>query len=105
MIDSSVVSKNKVVIQKKGNIVSNMDGETVMLSIDKGNYYNLGVLGGEIWSLIEEPMKIDDLIVKLMSEYEVQQLDCEEEVLSFISDLYEEDLILLLDGMQEIINQ
>ena len=105
MIDSSVVSKNKVVIQKKGNIVSNMDGETVMLSIDKGNYYNLGVLGGEIWSLIEEPMKIDDLIVKLMSEYEVQQLDCEEEVLSFIRDLYEEDLILLLDGMQEIINQ
>ncbi|MGE6376891.1 lasso peptide biosynthesis PqqD family chaperone [Peribacillus muralis] len=95
MIDSSVVSKNNVITQKKGNIVSDMDGETVMLSIEKGNYYNLGILGGVIWSLIEEPIKIDDLIGKLMSEYEVQQQECEEEVLSFIYALYNEDLILL----------
>ncbi|MFJ7756090.1 lasso peptide biosynthesis PqqD family chaperone [Peribacillus muralis] len=95
MIDSSIVSKNNVITQKKGNIVSDMDGETVMLSIEKGNYYNLGILGGVIWSLIEEPIKVDDLIGKLMSEYEVQQQECEEEVLSFIYSLYNEDLILI----------
>ncbi|MCK1993394.1 lasso peptide biosynthesis PqqD family chaperone [Peribacillus muralis] len=99
MIESAVFSKNKVITQKKGNIVSNMDGEIVMLSIDKGNYYNLGVLGGDIWSLIEEPIRIGDLINKLMCEYDVQQQECEEEVISFISDLYAEGLILLLDDM------
>ncbi|MDM5222772.1 lasso peptide biosynthesis PqqD family chaperone [Peribacillus sp. NJ11] len=95
MINASVLSKNKIITQNPGNIVSDMDGETVMLSIEKGNYYNLGVLGGEIWSLLEEPIKISDLIGKLMSQYEVSHQECEEEVLSFLSDLYDEELIIL----------
>jgi len=32
----------------EGNIVSNMDGEKVMLSIKNGKYYNLGEIGGFI---------------------------------------------------------
>ncbi|WP_458352143.1 lasso peptide biosynthesis PqqD family chaperone [Peribacillus frigoritolerans] len=95
MINASVLSKNNVITQNQGNIVSNMDGELVMLSIEKGNYYNLGVLGGEIWSLIEKPIKISDLLDKLISQYDVSQQECEEEVLSFLSDLYNEGLIIL----------
>ncbi|MCK1982997.1 MULTISPECIES: lasso peptide biosynthesis PqqD family chaperone [Peribacillus] len=95
MINASVLSKNKVITQSQGNIVSDMDGELVMLSIEKGNYYNLGVLGGEIWSLIEKPIIISDLLEKLISQYDVSQQDCEEEVLSFLSDLYNEGLIIL----------
>ncbi|MED3912181.1 lasso peptide biosynthesis PqqD family chaperone [Peribacillus simplex] len=95
MINASVLSKNKLITQNQGNIVSDMDGELVMLSIEKGNYYNLGVLGGEIWSLIERPITISDLIDKLMSQYDVSQQECEEEVLSFLSDLYNEGLIIL----------
>lgn len=95
MINASVLSKNNVITQNQGNIISNMDGELVMLSIEKGNYYNLGVLGGEIWSLIEKPIKISDLLDKLISQYDVSQQECEEEVLSFLSDLYNEGLIIL----------
>ena len=29
-------------VQKEGNVVSDMDGEKVMLSIHNGKYYNLG---------------------------------------------------------------
>ncbi|TDL92310.1 lasso peptide biosynthesis PqqD family chaperone [Vibrio vulnificus] len=95
MINATVLSKNKVITQNQGNIVSDMDGELVMLSIEKGNYYNLGVLGGEIWSLIEKPIIISDLLDKLVSQYDVSQQECEEEVLSFLSDLYNEGLIIL----------
>ena len=95
MINASVLSKNKVITQNQGNIVSDMDGELVMLSIEKGNYYNLGVLGGEIWNLIEKPIIISDLLDKLISQYDVSQQECEEEVLSFLSDLYNEGLIIL----------
>lgn len=95
MINASVLSKNNVITQNQGNIVSDMDGELVMLSIEKGNYYNLGVLGGEIWSLIEKPIKISDILDKLISQYDVSQQECEEEVLSFLSDLYNEGLIIL----------
>ncbi|RKL66390.1 PqqD family protein [Salipaludibacillus neizhouensis] len=79
--------------QKPGNIVSDMDGEKVMLSINNGKYYNLGDIGGEIWKLIEKPIAIDSLVNTLMSTYDVDKNQCEEHVLSFLEMLYKEDLI------------
>ena len=43
----------QTISQIKGNIVSDMSGEKIMLSIEKGKYYNLGEIGGEIWELIQ----------------------------------------------------
>ena len=37
-----------VIVQSEGFLVSDMDGEKVMLSIDNGKYYNLGEIGGRI---------------------------------------------------------
>ncbi|MGJ9382800.1 lasso peptide biosynthesis PqqD family chaperone [Salipaludibacillus sp. CF4.18] len=79
--------------QKSGNIVSDMDGEKVMLSINNGKYYNLGDIGGEIWELIEKPIAIDSLVNTLMSTYDVDKNQCEEHVLSFLEMLHKEDLI------------
>ena len=52
--------------QQQGNIVSDMDGEKVMLSIQSGKYYNLGKLGGEIWELMKEPISIEALVATLL---------------------------------------
>ncbi|MFJ7747177.1 lasso peptide biosynthesis PqqD family chaperone [Peribacillus sp. NPDC097295] len=97
MINSSVLSINDVITQNQGNIVSDMDGELVMLSIENGKYYNLGLLGGSIWAFIEKPISISILVDSLMSEYEVSQQECEEEVLAFLGDLYDENLILIVN--------
>ena len=43
------ISLESVVSQVDGQIVSDMGGEKVMLSIHNGKYYNLGGLGGRIW--------------------------------------------------------
>ena len=45
------LSIHQCVGQVKGNIVSDMDGEKVMLSVDNGKYYNFGEIGGRIWEL------------------------------------------------------
>lgn len=87
---------NSVIIAKKEIAASDMDGETVMLSIETGKYYNLGQMGGAIWSLIENPIKIQDIINKLMEEYNVTKTQCEEEVLSFVNELYEQSLIEII---------
>lgn len=81
------------VVQNPGNIVSDMDGEKVMLNIDNGNYYNLGELGGVIWELIRYPISVESLINELLSQYEVEETECEIHVMSFINKLYTEGLI------------
>lgn len=93
MITNENISISQIVSQNEGNIVSDMDGEKVMLSIHNGKYYNLGEIGGEIWELIEKPISIQEVITTLLSQYDVTQEQCEEQVLSFLSLLKTEGLI------------
>lgn len=95
MITEKLVLEHKI-IQQPGNIVSDMDGEKVILNIKNGKYYNLGEIGGYIWELIEKPVSINDLVTIIVADYEVDSEECEEAILSFCSSLYSEGLIATL---------
>ncbi|MFE4130410.1 lasso peptide biosynthesis PqqD family chaperone [Peribacillus sp. YIM B13482] len=79
--------------QSPGNIVSDMDGEKVMLSVSNGKYYNLGELGGEIWELMKEPISIQELVITLQSQYNVDPADCMSHVTGFLNQLLEQGLV------------
>ena len=90
---TEVLSINSIVTQKEGNIVSDMDGEKVMLSITNGKYYNLGQVGGDIWILINEPISVQQVIEAMQASYDVDANECAEQVTTFLKQLVEEDLI------------
>ncbi|MCM3665216.1 lasso peptide biosynthesis PqqD family chaperone [Mesobacillus subterraneus] len=96
LIKEKLILESKIV-QKPGCIVSDMDGEKVMLNIDNGNYYNLGKMGGVIWEMIKEPISVDELINYLLLEYDVDKMDCENQVILFINKLNSEDLISVVN--------
>ncbi|WP_407637550.1 lasso peptide biosynthesis PqqD family chaperone [Cohnella kolymensis] len=50
------IATNDRLVQAKGHIVSNMGDEKVMLSVRNGKYYNLGMVGGRVWELMETPI-------------------------------------------------
>ncbi len=95
MIKNRKILLDQYVNQVKGNIVTNMGDEKVMLSVTTGKYYNLGEIGGVIWDLIETKIEVNQLISTLLSIYEVDQAVCEEHVISFLEPLLEEGLIEL----------
>ncbi|NRD76973.1 lasso peptide biosynthesis PqqD family chaperone [Bacillus sp. BRMEA1] len=86
-------AKNDEFVRNEGNILSDMDGEKVMLSIQNGKYYNLGTLGGEIWDLIGEPISIQEIVATLQLMYDVDPAQCEEHVSLFLRQLVDEGLI------------
>lgn len=86
---------DSIVVQSPGNIISDMDGETVMMSIDNGKYYNLGVIGGYIWNIIKTPISINNLISKLTNEFDVEIIECQKEVIPFLELLLKEKLIMI----------
>ncbi|WP_261381674.1 lasso peptide biosynthesis PqqD family chaperone [Paenibacillus cremeus] len=88
-----MIDTKQTIAQLKGNIVSDMGGEKVMLCIKNGKYYNLGAIGGHIWELMSEPTTIEQLVSDLMSVYAVERSDCEEQVASFLKHLMNEGLI------------
>nr|WP_246120619.1 lasso peptide biosynthesis PqqD family chaperone [Bacillus nitratireducens] len=94
-MEKHMISMQQRIVQAEGNIVSDMDGEKVMLSISNGKYYNLGKMGGIIWERIEKPIKVSKLLNELTSEYEVEDFECKEQVLLFLEQLLGENLIKL----------
>ncbi|XZF76242.1 lasso peptide biosynthesis PqqD family chaperone [Bacillus sp. AL-1R] len=97
MIKTSKISLKSQIVQNEGNIVSDMDGEKVMLNVQNGKYYNLGEIGGVVWSFLEEPITISGLVKALISEYEIEERECEEQIVSFLDHLLSEKLISILD--------
>jgi hypothetical protein len=93
MITNQRLTVGHVVVQAEGNIVSDMDGEKVMLNISRGKYFNLGKVGGRIWDALSAPITVRNLVLILMAEYNVEQCVCEEHILSFLESLLNEQLI------------
>ncbi|WP_409290506.1 lasso peptide biosynthesis PqqD family chaperone [Peribacillus sp. SCS-37] len=87
------ISLDNEVIQTPGNLVSDMNGEKVMLSVKNGKYYNLGEVGGEIWMLLEKPITANQIISALIQKFDVNEDECREQVTVFLEHLYREDLI------------
>lgn len=83
------------IVRTSNNIVSDMDGEKVMLDIANGKYYNLGAVGGRIWELLQVPLTFDELIAQLLSEYDVEQEECESHVAAFLQQLSAEGLVVI----------
>ncbi|MDF2858648.1 MAG: hypothetical protein K0Q87_4499 [Neobacillus sp.] len=93
MFKTQLITLTSSVVQRKGNIESDMDGEKVMMNIKNGKYYNLGSIGGAIWTLIPKPVQINEIISNLILVYDVDHAECEKQVLSFLEQLYMEGLI------------
>lgn len=106
-----IVSKTKITIemtstveQTPGQIVSDMNGEKVMLSVANSKYYNLGVIGGDIWGIIKEPITIEKLVNKLLDKYDITQEECQNQVQSFLLTLKKEGLIKIINKEKRRVN-
>lgn len=93
MITNQTITVNSVVTQAKGNIVSDMGGEKVMLSVTRGKYFNLGEIGGEIWDLMAQPLSVQEIVKQLVTSFDVDSKECEEQVVDFLESLSKEVLI------------
>ena len=87
----------KMVIKRSSDLVSsNMDGETVMMSVENGEYYGLDPIGSRIWELLENPIEVNVLIETLLEEFEVSKEQCTEDTLEFLNQLHEKNLLLII---------
>lgn len=82
-----------IVAQNKEIDVSDLNGEKVMMNIDKGEYFSLNSLGSRVWELIDTPRKINDVVNNLLEEYEVSEEECRDNVMKFFNTLNHVNLI------------
>ena len=87
------ITPETVISQIEEIVASDIDGETVMMSVENGKYYGLDDIGSHIWELIERPVKVSDLINTLIERYDVDHETCERDVLKFLNGLNEDEIL------------
>lgn len=87
------ITADDLIVQSEGFLVSDMDGEKVMLSIENGKYYNLGLIGGRIWELASTPVTVTGMVEQLVTEYEIEPEVCVQQVQTFLIQLISEGLV------------
>ena len=72
---------------------TDLDGEKVMMNLDKGEYFMMNEVGSRIWEIISEPINVKEIIRTLRNEYEVDEETCKDTVIEFLGRLDNADLI------------
>jgi hypothetical protein len=88
-----IITTNTIIQRNKEIIYSDMDGETIMMSVEHGTYYGLDETATRIWGLLDQALSLDQLCEQLCSEYAVSEVDCLKETLTFLEEMAQHHVI------------
>lgn len=88
------ISLESTVVRRKEIMFADVSSEeTVMMNLERGAYYGLPAVSSYIWNEIEEARPVSALCSHLLARFDVDRQTCEREVLAFLNQMLEEDLI------------
>ena len=90
-----MLEKNNILNRNADILVNEVDGETVMMSIENGSYYGMNPTGNYIWNLLEQEKSIADLLENIAKTFTLSKEQCENEVLPFIQKMINEKILLI----------
>ncbi len=74
-------------------VTTDMDGDTVMMSIERGEYYGIGGVGSRVWELLEQPVTLATIVTTICAEFDVAEDTCQADMESFVADLVANGLV------------
>ncbi len=93
-----MISLDSLITTSSQQVFEQIDGEGVILHLESGIYYSLDSVGVSIWNLIQQPKSVDDIKCSLLTEYDVEPQQCEQELLALVEDLAAQKLIEIKDA-------
>jgi len=70
-----------------------MDDEIVMMHPESGKYFALNPVAARIWELLETPHNLQEIVSKLLTEFDVTPETCKAQVSDFLENISEKKLI------------
>lgn len=86
-------SLDDVIVVSSDQVSADLSDETIILGMREGAYFGVSAAGSRIWSLLQQPRRLGDVVAVLTSEYEVDAQQCATDVLAFVDDLLSRGLV------------
>lgn len=87
------MEKNKKIKLIKELNVTDLSGEKVMVDFESGKYFLIKGVGNDIWDMIQTDITVEEIIEKLLADYDVTREVCEKSVVEFLERLAELEFI------------
>ena len=95
---NNTIKQGTLIRRASDMIASEIDGEYMIMNIELGSYIVLREVSARIWELLERPATLASLLENLLQEYTVDRDTCEQEIVSFLKEMAENNLIVLEDA-------
>ena len=92
-MSSTQLTDSSTIMAKESVLSTTIDGETVVLEPDRGQYYGLNDVGTYVWKLLEEPHTIGEICEKVTETYDVEYQRCKDDVTKMFLQMDEKGLI------------
>ena len=88
-----LLSMSSIIKAAKDQASSKLAGECVILHLGSGSYFGLNEVGTRIWDLIQDAIAVNEVRDIVFSEYDVELVDCERDVLAICQQLVDQGLV------------
>ena len=79
-------------VRKPDLIAAEMDGDLVMMSVERGEYFGVGGIGARVWELLAQPTTVAEIARTICAEYDVDEARCLADMQAFVDALVQNGL-------------
>ena len=90
-----MLEKSNIIYRNDEILINEVDGETVMMSIENGTYYGMNPTGNFVWNILDQERSIEEIVNKIIEIFSLTEDQCISDVLPFIQSLIDEKIILV----------
>jgi coenzyme PQQ synthesis protein D (PqqD) len=87
--ETTVISRNASVL------TAEVEGEIVMMSIEKGHYFGFDDIASDIWNRIEPPCSFAALVDQLVADYEADRVTIAADVQTLLGRMAAQNVVRL----------
>lgn len=89
------IGATTVISRSPSVLTAEVNGEIVMMSIERGRYFGLNDIASDIWKRIEPPCSFATLIDGLAADYEANRASIITDVQALLDRMVEHDVVRL----------
>lgn len=91
----ALIADATVIARSSSVLTAEVDGETVMMSIEGGRYFGLDDIASDIWKRIDPPCTFGELVDRLMADYDADRETIAADVRALLSRMAAQDVVRL----------
>ncbi|MEF8780590.1 MAG: PqqD family protein [Haloferacaceae archaeon] len=95
------IDPKSVVVASDGALATSLEDEVVVYNDETESYQGLTGIGPDVWESIQEPTEVREVQRRVVESYDVDPERGERDVLEFLQELAEYDLLIEVDDERD----